>query len=183
VTIRIGKLPVNVPGATRTLFEARSGRLVQATILLRPDLLHPDWGVGDRSATVVADSRATGGPFSITDAGVPGDGQYCYAVVVLDAWQHPSRLATAWYTRVSPPAAAFSWSPDTGNAHRVAFTDGSTDAGGRIVSWRWDFGDGGSSTDQNPAHIYASGTYTVTLTVTDDRGQTATASQRVTVAG
>jgi PKD repeat protein len=51
------------------------------------------------------------------------------------------------------------------------------------VSWRWDFGDGGNSTDQNPAHIYAGGTYTVTLTVIDDRGQTATPSQRVTVAG
>jgi PKD repeat protein len=63
------------------------------------------------------------------------------------------------------------------------FTDGSTDAGGRIVSWHWDFGDGGSSTDQSPAHIYASGTYTAALTVTDDRGQTATTSQRVTVGG
>jgi hypothetical protein len=37
VTIGLGKLPVTVPGATRTLFEARSGRLLQATILLLLD--------------------------------------------------------------------------------------------------------------------------------------------------
>jgi PKD repeat protein len=84
---------------------------------------------------------------------------------------------------VSPPQPAFSWSADASNAHRVVFTDGSRDSGGRIVSWHWDFGDGGTSSDQSPAHIYASGSYTVTLTVTDDRGQTASASQRVTVAG
>ena len=45
------------------------------------------------------------------------------------------------------------------------FTDLSTSPGG-IVSWVWDFGDGNSSTNQNPSHAYASaGTYTVILTV------------------
>jgi hypothetical protein len=43
VTIRIGHLPSRVPGATRTLFEAHSGRLLRATILLRPDNLRPGW--------------------------------------------------------------------------------------------------------------------------------------------
>jgi PKD repeat protein len=37
-----------------------------------------------------------------------------------------------------------------------------------IVSWGWDFGDGGTSTVQNPTHTYtANGTYTVSLTVSD----------------
>ncbi len=62
------------------------------------------------------------------------------------------------------------------------FTDQSTDSDGSVVSWAWDFGDGGASTAQNPSHTYgADGTYTVTLTVTDDAGATDTASQDVTV--
>jgi PKD repeat protein len=49
----------------------------------------------------------------------------------------------------------------------VAFTDGSTSGTG--TSWAWDFGDGNTSTMQNPSHTYATaGTYTVCLTVTDD---------------
>jgi hypothetical protein len=37
-----------------------------------------------------------------------------------------------------------------------------------IVSWAWNFGDGGNSTDQNPSHNYATnGSYTVSLTVSD----------------
>jgi hypothetical protein len=37
-----------------------------------------------------------------------------------------------------------------------------------IVSWNWNFGDGGSSTMQSPSHTYtANGTYTVSLTVSD----------------
>ena len=64
----------------------------------------------------------------------------------------------------------------------VTFTDGSTDADGTIVSWSWDFGDGNTSTDQNPVHAYAaSGTYSVSLTVTDDGGLTDVASEDVTV--
>jgi PKD repeat protein len=64
-----------------------------------------------------------------------------------------------------PPQAAFSVS----TAPLVAsFTDEST---GTITSRSWDFGDGASSTDQNPTHQYANhGDYTVTLTVTGPGG-------------
>jgi PKD repeat protein len=50
----------------------------------------------------------------------------------------------------------------------VTCTDESTPGpSGPIVGWAWDFGDGGTSTLQNPTHTYASpGTYTITLTVT-----------------
>jgi PKD repeat protein len=67
------------------------------------------------------------------------------------------------------PVAEFSSVP-TGLS--VAFTDESTDADGTIVAWDWDFGDATShGTTQNPTHVYAAGgTYTVTLTVTDDGG-------------
>ena len=42
---------------------------------------------------------------------------------------------------------------------------------GAIASWLWDFGDGNTSTLQNPSHVYmASGTYNVTLNVTDTNG-------------
>jgi hypothetical protein len=40
-------------------------------------------------------------------------------------------------------------------------------------SYAWDFGDGAASTEDSPSHAYKSdGTYTVSLTVTDDRGNT-----------
>jgi len=54
----------------------------------------------------------------------------------------------------------------------VQFT-GSAQGGYSPYSWHWDFGDTNSSDEQNPTHIYSSpGNYTVTLTVTDDTGNT-----------
>ncbi|MBN1618225.1 PKD domain-containing protein, partial [Candidatus Dojkabacteria bacterium] len=51
----------------------------------------------------------------------------------------------------------------------------SSDSDGTIVSYLWDFGDGQTSTDQNPTHIYVqNGTYPVALTVTDDDSATDT---------
>lgn len=62
------------------------------------------------------------------------------------------------------------------------FTDASTDADGSIVSWAWDLGDGGTSTEQSPTHTYAlSLFYLVTLTVTDDQGAMSTESRLVFV--
>lgn len=64
----------------------------------------------------------------------------------------------------------------------VQFNDTSTDPDGSIVHWNWNFGDGNSSTAQNPEHVYsASGTYNVSLTVTDDAGATGSTSKNVSV--
>ncbi|WP_241242228.1 PKD domain-containing protein [Thalassotalea sp. G2M2-11] len=64
----------------------------------------------------------------------------------------------------------------------VNFTDLSYDADGTIQSWLWDFGDGTSSSEQHPQHSYLdNGTYTVSLTVTDNDSITDTATQSLTV--
>ncbi|MGD9404299.1 MAG: S8 family serine peptidase [Anaerolineae bacterium] len=72
-------------------------------------------------------------------------------------------------TNPPPPVAGFSGSPISGEAPLdVSFTDEST---GVISGWAWDFGDGGSSTLQNPTHEYTTaGDYTVSLTVTGAGG-------------
>ena len=67
------------------------------------------------------------------------------------------------------PEALFLASPREGPLPlTVRFTDQSTGVPG---TWAWTFGDGASSTDQNPQHAYtAEGTYTVTLVVENDLG-------------
>lgn len=78
------------------------------------------------------------------------------------------------------PAANFT---DQVNGLAVNFTNSSTDSGGTITSYAWNFGDSGTSTATNPSHTYAAaGTYSVTLTVTDSNGKTNANTQSVTVA-
>ena len=90
----------------------------------------------------------------------------------------------------SSDTASASVSPAGGNALPVArvngpytgtegtdvqfSSSGSADSDGTIATYAWDFGDGTTSSAANPAHAYvAAGTYTVTLTVTDDAGDSA----------
>ncbi|MBK7968083.1 MAG: PKD domain-containing protein [Bacteroidetes bacterium] len=55
-------------------------------------------------------------------------------------------------------------------------------AGGGIVNCSWDFGDGNTSTDQNPQHVFAtSGNYNVTLIATTQNGCSDTITQQVTI--
>jgi hypothetical protein len=65
-------------------------------------------------------------------------------------------------------AAGWSWSVVDMERRLVAFKDLSV---GRITAWHWDFGDGGSSTEQHPQHAYAKpGSYVVILDVTGPDG-------------
>ena len=69
----------------------------------------------------------------------------------------------------APPVASFSYS--SVSATEKNFTDTSTDLdGGDIIGWYWEFGDGTTSLEQNPTHVYTSGEadYTVTLAVMDN---------------
>lgn len=68
------------------------------------------------------------------------------------------------------PIADFTASPTAGQSPlRVNFTDNSTGDG--ISSRVWDFGDGATSTEQNPVHTYkAAGAFTVKLTVSNEAG-------------
>lgn len=86
------------------------------------------------------------------------------------------------------PLASIMATPLSGRSPlTVAFSGHGTDSDGRVVSYRWDFGDRASSTEQNPTHVFVTGkgsrtkTFRTVLTVTDDRGATATAEVLITV--
>jgi PKD repeat protein len=62
------------------------------------------------------------------------------------------------------------------------FTDSSTAVSGTITGWLWNFGDGGTSTLQNPVHQYLlAGSYTVTLAVTNSAGCIGDTSKQIIV--
>ncbi len=87
--------------------------------------------------------------------------------------------------QVGPSACIDGGTSETTGA-AVSITDCSThpesNLGATIESHAWDFGDGTTSTTQNPSHTYTSpGTYTITLTVTDEQGTTDTATKTITV--
>lgn len=63
-----------------------------------------------------------------------------------------------------------------------AFDAAESSDNGTIVSYAWDFGDGGTATGSTAVHLYnAPDTYQVTLTVTDDAGQTGSTTRTVAV--
>jgi PKD repeat protein len=99
-----------------------------------------------------------------------GAGAYTVSLMATNA-SGPDTETKADYIRVAAPAAAdFSATPMMGTPPlTVAFSDQSA---GTVESWAWDFGDGGTSAEQNPSHGYADlGSYDVSLTVTDPIGE------------
>ena len=95
-------------------------------------------------------------------------------------------LPATWYKDLAgntPPTVSASASPTTGTPPlTVTFTGTANDPDGKIVSYRWYFGDGGSSTETNPTYIYnKGGNYTVALEVTDNGGATSMAFVPISV--
>jgi len=90
-------------------------------------------------------------------------GTYSVSLTATNEYGSDYELKTDYITVYGPITAQFTTSITGGTAPlTVQFTD--TSAGGP-TSWLWTFGDGNTSTDQNPQHTYTvAGTHTVTLT-------------------
>jgi Zn-dependent metalloprotease len=69
----------------------------------------------------------------------------------------------------NPPIALFSHDKSFTCEGKVTFTDESIN---NVENWQWDFGDGNTSSEQNPVHLYQeSGVYSVSLTVSNENGE------------
>ncbi len=131
------------------------------------------WDFGDGNTSNEADpshTYADGGTFAVE------------LTVTDTCGETDSRTRNVQVAANNAPVADFSASA---NKLAVRFSDASTDSDGEIQSRQWDFGDGLSSNETNPNHVYAApGTYQVTLTVIDDDGaQNTTAPKEVAVVG
>jgi PKD repeat protein len=106
------------------------------------------------------------------------DGTYQVTLTVTDDDSAEDSDTTQAIVADTQPLASFSASPTSGiTPLTVTFTDSSTSYDG-IVSWLWDFGDGGTSSNKNPTHTYTQGRYTVTLTITESDGDTDTLTKQ-----
>ncbi|MFF1574792.1 PKD domain-containing protein [Leifsonia sp. NPDC058292] len=171
-----GTLPNQAPVASFTTSQTGLTVNVDGTASSDPDGTIAsyawDFGDGDTATTPTASHTYVQG------------GSYAVKLTVTDDQGTTSTKTTAVTVTAPPPnqapVAAFTSTVDHLN---VAF-NGSTsaDPDGTVASYAWDFGDGATSTDANPTHVYGSaGTFTVTLTVTDDKGlASAPVQQQVT---
>lgn len=143
------------------------------------------------AGTVMAElnlTGLTGTTFTMAVTDVVGSGNYRYAVVPKSTATLPMSLASDDDTTAArrpalkvtyhmPPVRAwFEATPTGGGAPlAVTFRDASDNASSAITGWSWDFGDGSTSTSQNPTHTYTSpGIFWVTLTVTNADGSSTT---------
>ena len=100
--------------------------------------------------------------------------------VILSSYQNTDYFFTTDTT--TAPSSWFSFSPAAPtNSQSVTFTDSSS---GSPTSWLWSFGDGITSTLQNPTHTFSSAnSYTVTLTASNAIGTGTAASRIIPVTG
>ena len=102
-------------------------------------------------------------------------GTYTVSLTATNASGSNTMIKTSYVTVYAVPTVDFSASPVSGCFPlRVQFQDlSNAGPGNTIVSWLWDFGDGYSSSQQNPLATYgSSGIFSVTLRVTNDKGCT-----------
>lgn len=133
------------------------------------------WDFGDGSPTVTAVTAATSHNYTTS-------GNYGIILKVTDNIGCTDSATVPNYLRVSNPAAV--WSTTGSRACENAPFNFFNSSSGNGLSYQWSFGDGRTSTQANPTHVYTStGSYTVRLIVTDNIGckDTLTRAGHVTV--
>jgi len=145
------------------------------------------------SAVGVEETLATVGPDGTVDvdltlAPTDGESDLTYVVAVVDdgdAGRTSNVVVFEHDPDATTPSATFTVTPsDPETGEPVTFdASGSYDPDGTIVAYDWTFGDGSAGVSETASRIYVdAGTYTVELTVTDDSGETDTATATVVVA-
>ena len=92
--------------------------------------------------------------------------------IVLYGWEKYAdvRLTASYSISITPPPVS-DFTANTVEGVKPLTVEFSDKSEGSVTTWAWDFGDGTTSTAQNPSHTYSkSGNYTVTLTVTGPGG-------------
>ncbi len=99
-------------------------------------------------------------------------GFYTVKLVVKNATGTDSAVRVNYITVSDKPAINFVANDSAGCApFYVSFTDLTTAGSGTITQWQWDFDDGNISSQQSPSNLFvASGTYNITLKVTNSSG-------------
>jgi outer membrane protein assembly factor BamB len=134
--------------------------------------------VGSRDYNVYAINASTGAKIWNFTTGGYVDSSPAVANGTVYFGSHDGNVYALGGTSGIPRVADFDY--DASHGLTVQFNDTST---GGPESWSWDFGDGNSSTEQNPENIYpASGDYQVNLTAGYSGGYSAFATKQVTVA-
>ncbi len=109
-------------------------------------------------------------------------GIYAVTLRVTDSMGETSTDTLAVTVLNREPTASFNHTPLEPTVFQtIQFQDNSTDFDGNITAWAWDFGDGVTSTQGNPTHRYENrGSYTITLTITDNDGATDVTTRTIT---
>jgi gliding motility-associated-like protein len=120
------------------------------------------------------------GPVTGNAQCLPGATAGAYTLVTTGQCPAPTRYYTV---TVSPTPTVNFTSTVTPCNNTVPFTDHSTITGpATITGWSWTFGDGGTSTAQNPSHAYPGvGTYNAVLTCTSSVGCVSSFTAPVTI--
>jgi PKD repeat protein len=110
-------------------------------------------------------------------------GVYSVRLTVSNGVGSSTVTKTSLITISTPTGADFTMKPAEGDVPlMIQFTD--TSAGNTIAIHKWQFGDGYVSKDTNPIHTYTRpGNYTVTLTITTNRGAISTVSKELVLTG
>lgn len=142
------------------------------------DALTYAWSFGD-GVGATGTTAVGGGSISATHA-YGAAGLYTVTLSVDDV-RGGTATKSVTVRVVAPLSLDVSAEPITGTVPLTVSFAASPADGTPPYSFEWDFGDGSSSTTQNPTHTYpVAGTYTVTLNIADADGRTATKTIQIT---